>query len=204
MDTSLIAGLAAAVVVGTIIGLLRQRGSKKNQDPGQMPPVNGFVPYTPESTAVENAPAYRPQPLYPESRPEYGMGTVPLIPNDRGEAEPLFAPSSQWDIRNFSLTAISGSLKGSSYSLRDRDCLIGRGSACQIRFPAETAGVSGRHCLVAVDAGGIVTVTDVGSTYGTFLSSGQRLVPNCPHTLSPGDTILLAGLDGPAFLLEQQ
>lgn len=193
MDANMIAGLAVAVVVGTIIGLLRQR-SKKNQQSGQMPPMNGFAPYTPETPAENNFPY----------QPEYGMGTVPLISREQGQAEPLFAPSSQWGIRNFKLTAISGSLKGSSFPLHYQDCLIGRSPSCQICFPTDTAGVSGRHCLVAVDAGGEVTVTDVGSTYGTYLSNGQRLVPNCPQPLLPGDAILLAGLDGPAFLLEQQ
>lgn len=194
MDTQVITFLAAAVV-GTVIGLLLRK--KKTPRDVPMPPMNSDMSYAPEPTAVENIPSYQPQ-------PDYGMGTVPLIPDDRGQAEPLFAPSSQWDIRNYTLTAISGSLKGRSYSLRDCDCLIGRSPACQIRFSPDTAGVSGKHCLVAVDAGGSVTVTDVGSTYGTYLSNGQRLVPNCPQPLRPGDTILLAGLDGPAFLLEQQ
>lgn len=194
MDSRLIAFLAAAVV-GTIIGILLRK--KKAPQGAQMPPMNNAAPYAPEPTVVENIPAYQPQ-------PEYGMGNAPLIPEDRGQAEPIFAPSPQWNFRNYTLTAISGGLKGSSYSLRDGDCLIGRSPVCQVCFSPDTAGVSGKHCLVAVDAGGNVTVTDVGSTYGTYLSNGQRLVPNRPHSLRPGDTILLAGLDGPAFLLEQQ
>lgn len=201
MDTQAITFLAAAVV-GTVIGFLLRKKKKSQGVP--MPPANDYMPYAPEPTAVENTPPYQPQPMYPEPQPEYGKGTVPLIPNAEGQAEPLFAPSSQWDIRNYTLTAISGSLKGRSYSLRDCDCLIGRDPACQIRFSPDTAGVSGKHCLVCINAAGSVALGDVGSTYGTFLSTGRRLVPHEYVRLLPGDTFLLAGLDGPAFLLEQQ
>ena len=71
--------------------------------------------------------------------------------------------------------------------------LIGRSGACGLRFPSETPGVSGSHCTVQWDAqSGDFIVMDLNSTYGTFLMSGQKLSPNVPYHLRPGDRFYLA------------
>ncbi len=71
--------------------------------------------------------------------------------------------------------------------------MIGRdASSCQIVFAKDTKGVSGRHCQVAFDpASGSFTLTDIGSSYGTFLGNGLKLTPNSPVKLRPGDTFYL-------------
>ena len=71
--------------------------------------------------------------------------------------------------------------------------LIGRdASACQISFADGTPGVSGRHCSIAYDpASGEFLLTDMRSTYGTFLSGGQKLTPGVPYHLRPGDSFYL-------------
>lgn len=70
---------------------------------------------------------------------------------------------------------------------------IGRdASSCQIVFAKDTKGVSGRHCQVAFDpASGTFTLTDIGSSYGTFLGNGLKLTPNSPVKLKAGDTFYL-------------
>jgi pSer/pThr/pTyr-binding forkhead associated (FHA) protein len=40
-------------------------------------------------------------------------------------------------------------------------------------------------------SGGQVTLTDLGSSYGTFLAGGQKLAPNQPVTLRVGDRFYL-------------
>ena len=45
-------------------------------------------------------------------------------------------------------------------------------------------------------------ITDLNSTYGTYLGNGTRLTPNREYPLQAGDTFLLANGD-PAFLLEK-
>lgn len=191
MDTKVIIGIAIAVltVTAVILSVLRQ---KKTQSQAMEQPPNGFSPWMPEPTAVENVPSGQPQPV------QSGMGTVPLMPENPQQ----FSPSPRQSPAGYTLTAISGALKGQSFPLGNGEILLGRGTDCRIRFPADTAGVSGRHCALSIAPGGTVTLTDVGSTYGTYLSNGQRLIPNCPQPIHPGDTFLLAGLDGPAFLLE--
>ena len=61
----------------------------------------------------------------------------------------------------------------------DKTVNIGRESAfCDIVFPADTAGVSRRHCAVTATPEGRVFVMDLGSSSGTFLPDGTKLVPN--------------------------
>lgn len=67
--------------------------------------------------------------------------------------------------------------------------LIGRSSACDIHFREEARDVSRRHCRIEVQNGN-VRLTDLGSTYGTFLR-GKKLTPNVPVQLNKGDTFTL-------------
>jgi pSer/pThr/pTyr-binding forkhead associated (FHA) protein len=53
--------------------------------------------------------------------------------------------------------------------------------------------ISGRHCAFDAD-GTLLTVTDVGSTNGTFVN-GARLEANAAHDLKPGDSLRLGQLD---------
>lgn len=68
--------------------------------------------------------------------------------------------------------------------------LIGRDpSNCKIVYAEGTAGVSGRHCSVAFDPStNDFIITDLRSTYGTFLMSGQKLNPNVPYHVKAGDS----------------
>lgn len=69
-------------------------------------------------------------------------------------------------------------------------------------FPADTTGVSGRHCVVRLTDGG-ATLTDLGSSFGTFLSDGTRLQPNQPVELKVGDSFTL-GSQKQKFHLEKK
>lgn len=68
---------------------------------------------------------------------------------------------------------------------------IGCGGQNSLAMPEGTAGVSHRHCMLTAGADGEVQLTDLGSTYGTFVGSGQRLNANSPMTLHRGDTFWL-------------
>ncbi|MBO6239516.1 MAG: trypsin-like peptidase domain-containing protein [Butyrivibrio sp.] len=67
--------------------------------------------------------------------------------------------------------------------------MIGRDPAnCKVVFREGTEGVSGRHCSVSFDdASGDFILTDLRSTYGTYLNDGQKLTPNVPYHLKAGD-----------------
>lgn len=78
---------------------------------------------------------------------------------------------------------------GREFPVGSSPIIIGRNPAeCTIVFQEGTRGVSGRHCSVYYNAGAnVFTLTDLGSTYGTFLGSGMRLTANSPINLKPGD-----------------
>ncbi|MCH5187700.1 MAG: trypsin-like peptidase domain-containing protein [Oscillospiraceae bacterium] len=69
---------------------------------------------------------------------------------------------------------------------------IGRDSSCNIVFENKTPGVSKRHCLLSYDAAsGEYLLTDLGSSFGTFLANGSRITPNVPVRLRSGDSFYL-------------
>ncbi len=81
--------------------------------------------------------------------------------------------------------------------------MIGRDPAnCKVVFREGTEGVSGRHCSVSFDeTSGDFILTDLRSTYGTFLTNGQKLNPNVPYHLKSGDGFYL-GVQANSFRVE--
>lgn len=67
---------------------------------------------------------------------------------------------------------------------------VGRDSTkCAIVYKEGTAGVSGRHASIVFNpASSDFIVTDLGSTYGTFLLDGRRIEANKPFHLKDGDS----------------
>lgn len=81
--------------------------------------------------------------------------------------------------------------------------MIGRDPAnCKVVFREGTEGISGRHCSVSFDdASNEFILTDLRSTYGTYLTNGQKLNPNVPYRLKSGDGFYL-GDQANAFRVE--
>lgn len=89
------------------------------------------------------------------------------------------------------IRSLSQSNYGASAKVSSQPVLIGRNVACVLKFPDGTPGISGSHCTVSWDGQNFV-VTDVNSTYGTFLATGQKMTPNVAYRLRPGEKIYLA------------
>ena len=87
------------------------------------------------------------------------------------------------------IQAICGPLQGQSWELLT-SLSIGRNPGENIVLPPDTSGISRRHCLLA-RRGDQVTVTDLGSSYGTFLN-GSRITANQPVTVPNGAVLSLA------------
>ena len=79
---------------------------------------------------------------------------------------------------------------------------IGRDSAtCRLVYQDGTPGVSSRHCQVYYDErDGVFVVTDLNSTYGTFLAGGQRIPPETPTKLSPKSSFYLGEVDNTVYV----
>ena len=91
------------------------------------------------------------------------------------------------------LRGVTGKYAGQSFELAGGKVVIGRDPAsCNIVFEKNTPGISGRHCQVAYDPNGeCFLITDLGSSYGTFLGNGKKLTANVTEKLFPGDTFYL-------------
>lgn len=79
---------------------------------------------------------------------------------------------------------------------------LGRDSAvCRVVFRDGTPGVSNRHCQVYYDQGeGVFVLTDLNSTYGTFLSGGQRVAPGTPAKLPPKGAFYLGEAENTVYV----
>ena len=87
------------------------------------------------------------------------------------------------------IKGISGLFSGKEFEIKN-PILIGRNSqSCSVVFPDNAAGVSRTHCRIETD-GTNVTITDLDSSYGTYLN-GKKLTAHKPTVLRPGDTFYL-------------
>lgn len=86
---------------------------------------------------------------------------------------------------------------GQRFPVGSQPFLIGRDpSSCSLVYRGGTPGVSSRHCSVSYNADtGEFLLTDLRSTYGTFLENGQRLEPGVPFRLQPGSVFYLGERD---------
>ena len=91
------------------------------------------------------------------------------------------------------LRGMTGYYAGQSFDLLKGKVPIGRDPAfCNIIYEKSTPGISSRHCQLSYNPGeGCFVLTDLGSSYGTFLGNGKKLAPNVPEKLYAGDTFFL-------------
>lgn len=101
--------------------------------------------------------------------------------------EPKPEPELDQELR---IEGMYGYYAGKRYKLSGT-VTIGCGAQNTLALPEGTAGVSHRHCVITAGKDGTILLTDVGSRYGTFLSSGQKLNTNSPVKLYKGDMFWL-------------
>jgi pSer/pThr/pTyr-binding forkhead associated (FHA) protein len=90
-----------------------------------------------------------------------------------------------------------GSSAGKQFPLSEKDANIGRWDADGGVFPDvdldaddPEAKVSRRHARISLRDGQYM-IEDLGSTNGTFVNRGHRLVPGHRHVLNDGDEIIV-------------
>ena len=87
-----------------------------------------------------------------------------------------------------------GALAGRTFVIGD-SLIIGRNpDRCGVSFPVNTQGISGVHCEVRKCASGY-EIIDRGSTYGTSLGTGQKLMQNVPVYIANGTYFFLGSPD---------
>ena len=88
------------------------------------------------------------------------------------------------------LRSLASQHKGACFAVGNTTLFVGRdASVCKITFKDGSVGVSGKHCSIMYNAQtNEFVLTDLGSTYGTFLANGQKLQPNIAYRLKSGET----------------
>lgn len=90
----------------------------------------------------------------------------------------------------YRLRGMSGTFAGRQFVIGQRMRIGREAGSNELVYPADTRGVSGRHCELVMQ-GGRLYLMDVGSSYGTFYKN-RKLQPNQPVPLQPGDLFYLA------------
>ena len=118
-------------------------------------------------------------------------------PKPQPEPQPQPEPRPQPQPKQPYLRSLSQQHGGTRVPVGSQPVLIGRDAAsCGLVYRQGTPGVSAHHCSLSWDAArGEFLLTDMRSTYGTFLKNGQRLDPGVPFRLQPGDLFYLGEKD---------
>jgi S1-C subfamily serine protease len=91
------------------------------------------------------------------------------------------------------IRCLSGEYQGLSISVDSRGMIIGRDPTVRGLVFKRADTISKRHCELRWEPSrGAITLADLGSSNGTFLDDGTRLVPNVVRTLQPGQRFYLA------------
>lgn len=120
-------------------------------------------------------------------------GIVVVIVMKGKKTPPAPAPVAQQPAqprRSPVIYSISPQHGGMKVQVEGKQIQIGRDpSTCQIAFREGTPGVSKHHCQVSWDASrGEFVLMDMKSSYGTFLSNGQKINPGAAYYIRPGDS----------------
>lgn len=122
-----------------------------------------------------------------------GVAAAILLLRRKKKPSAPIVPVTPAPVKRPSIRSYSKANYGVRVQLSGQPVMIGRGSGCAMRFPQNTPGVSGSHCTVQWDeAASDFIVTDLNSSYGTFLMTGQKMAANVPYRLRAGDKFYLA------------
>ena len=106
---------------------------------------------------------------------------------------PLQNPPASSPMRQGFVRSLAEQHGGMRVPLSKQPALLGRNASdCQLVYRDSTPGVSGQHCSLTWDAvNGVFVLTDLRSTYGTFLQNGQQLKPGVAYPLREGAVFYL-------------
>ncbi|MDF2614676.1 MAG: hypothetical protein K0S71_2462 [Clostridia bacterium] len=92
------------------------------------------------------------------------------------------------------IIGISGQFAGSCTKVDERGIIFGRDRiGCQMAFGENTPGISRHHCAVSFNPiTNMFIVNDLGSTYGTFLENGTKILQGQPIALKCGERFCIA------------
>ncbi|HWT74387.1 MAG TPA: RDD family protein [Mobilitalea sp.] len=103
---------------------------------------------------------------------------------------PVNAPMNNYP----TVVCISGPCAGKAFNIPQQGITFGRDSnLCEIAFSENTKGISRIHCKVLFNyQTQMFVLYDMGSSYGTFLENGTKVLQDQPVALSSGQGFYLA------------
>lgn len=105
--------------------------------------------------------------------------TTDISGNDGGVSSAPEAPSG------ITLIGIGGVMDARTYHFDNSEITIGRDVKSNIRYPADTKGISRVHCKLFMFDGKLMLM-DLGSTYGTSIDGYGKLTPHVPMPVTSG------------------
>jgi len=126
------------------------------------------------------------------------VGIPPIVESNglKEEAIPQVVPIHTSGVHSLLIIERGGG-ENSEFALSNEESQIGRWDADNGIFPDvdldafdSDAKVSRRHARI-IFRNGAYMVEDLGSTNGTFVNRGRRLLPGSPQVLSDGDEIIV-------------
>lgn len=158
------------VVIGGIVGIIIFVIKKSKAPKVPKMPYGGYVPQQ------GNFNSQPPNQYTPPQQPYQ-------------QHSPYTAPNG----RNPVLRCVSGVFNGNRMELSDQPIIIGKDVRfCQIVYPASENTVSDQHCVLRYNSADLSFILeDRGSLQGTFLVSGERILPGVPKILRPGDRFFI-------------
>lgn len=125
------------------------------------------------------------------------VGILPLVQSPDPEIEPADQNDQKSKGSHATLIIERGASVDTEFTLSAEESNIGRWDADNGIFPDvdldahdPDAKVSRRHARILF-RNNIYMVEDLGSTNGTFINRGRRLLPGSPQVLSEGDEIIV-------------
>ncbi len=124
---------------------------------------------------------------------------IPPFAEEEKEEETSLVQTENSENKNVhsGLVIERGNAVGKEFVLVSDENYIGRWDADNGVFPDvdldafdNEAKVSRRHARIILK-NGIYTIEDLGSTNGTYVNRGRRLIPGTPHRLNDGDEIIV-------------
>ncbi len=149
--------------------------------------------------AIASGPAlYVPPVAEPPARP-VSVTSIGIPPVNGDVSRPPTAPAEVpiAGAMHAKLIVERGDTPGIEFRLAGTECTIGRWDADNGIFPDvdldahdQEAKVSRRHARIKLLDGKYV-IEDLGSTNGTYVNRGRRLLPGNPHILNDGDEVIV-------------
>jgi hypothetical protein len=148
----------------------------------------------------QRVPSFAPHPV---SNPGFrvsnitSVGIPPLVEPVKSENEDSFESSDKKKGSHSRLTIERGGSADTEFALSSEESYIGRWDADNGIFPDvdldahdPDAKVSRRHARI-IYRNNAYMIEDLGSTNGTFVNRGRRLLPGSPQVLTEGDEIIV-------------